>query len=150
MPYIRILGMPDDVDQEALRQLTMKIQEAVGGVEGFDAPQSEAFVFYSPDLQKAGLGEELIAMIEGVFVKPERTPAVLESLRVAVNGCLESFALYSLPQCERTETFISSMVSPSECTMSDLKEIRCPSCGGRGGGSDECCSFCGGSGRKAD
>jgi hypothetical protein len=149
MPYITVMGMPEGIGQDALNGLAEQIQATVAEVQTFNVPMSEAMVFYQADLRKTGMGVELIAKIDGVFKKPERTRKILENLRVAINSCLEAFALYNLPQCVRTEAFIASAISPSECAESDIEEIRCPFCRVGGGGSDSECHHCHGSRRKA-
>lgn len=152
MPYITVFGMPDSVTQGNLQCLAGSIRLAVAHVPVLDIPEEEVFVFFPPDLMKYELGEELGAKIDGLFIKPERTTEVLQSMLRVVRTCLEDFALRELPTCSTVEAFIGSMVPAELCDIQDdVPGLRCPACAGRGdGGGDKRCSMCGGSGRKAD
>jgi hypothetical protein len=152
MPFIRILGMPTDTKQVRLEMLTKAIQNAVSRVNVLDIPADAVYVFYPPDLQQKGLGEELIAMIEGLYIKEARTDDVLTDLRNSVCDCLAVFARACLPQCTNTEAFIASLVKQEDCSVRNPTEPwdRCPDCRGRGGsGSDEPCGTCKGTGKVA-
>lgn len=120
MPFITILGMPTGMDQSKLEALTKMIQESISLIPILDVPANEVFVFYQPDMQEAGLGEELGAKIEGLFQKPERTIEVLRSLQEAVCNCLRQFAQATLPQCTLVEAFINTMIPPEHCTIIEL------------------------------
>lgn len=150
MPFVRILGMPSDTPQDRLESLTEAIQIAVASVPVVNIPANVVYVFYQPDLQQKGLGEELIAMIEGLYIKPERTEDVLKSLRDAICDSLVDHARAYLPQCTNTEAFIASTVKQEDCSVRNPKDAwdRCPDCKGRGGwGSDNPCSTCKGTGK---
>lgn len=150
MPLITILGMPGNIREGYLLGLTDRIQTAVEKVPVLGIKGSEVSVFYPTDLQQKGLGEELIARIDGLFIKPERTPEVLAGLRAAVQDCLLTFACQSVPQCTYVETFIASMVKPEDCSVNRLRTELCPQCNGKGGfGSDSPCGACGGTGRQS-
>lgn len=149
MPIITVLGLPGDVSQDTLARLMRRIQQVVSEVSVLDVPANDVSVSFPADRLKEGLGEELIAKIEGLYEKPERTPEVLQNLRVAIHGCLEKFALTELPQCTYVEAFVNTTIRQEDCTHSSLVVIRCPECRGRGGsGSDSLCPYCKGSGRK--
>lgn len=120
MPYITILGMPTGTEQDKLEALTELIQQSVAEVPVLDIPANEVFVFYQPDLQEAGLGEELGAKIEGLYQKPERTVEVLRELQEAVCDCLKQFASAELPQCTCVEAFINTMIPPEHCMIVEL------------------------------
>lgn len=121
MPVVTILCMPTRTEQDKLDFLTERIKEAVAAVPILDIPGEEVFVFYQPDLQQRGLGEELIAKIEGLYQKPERTSEVLRNLQVAICDCLKRFARAELPQCTSVEAFINTMIPPEHCTIIDLE-----------------------------
>jgi len=150
MPLLTILGMPPKTSQEDLVNLTKRIQAAVEKVPILGIRADAVSVFYQPDLQKEGLGEELIARIDGLFIKPERTAEVIAELRAAIQDCMLTYACKSVPQCTYVETFVASMVKPEDCTVNRLRTEFCPKCQGRGGwGSDTPCDACGGTGRKS-
>jgi len=120
MPVITILCMPTWTGQDKLDFLTERIQEAVAAVPILGIPEEEVFVFYQPNLQQRGLGEELIAKIEGLYQKPERTVEVLRDLQEAVCDCLRRFARAELPQCTCVEAFVNTMIPPEHCTIVQL------------------------------
>ena len=113
--------MPDGISQYELTQLTKAIQEAVAEVPVLNVPANEVFVFYPPDLLKFGLGEELGAKVDGLFIKPDRTAEVLSHLADAICGQLEVFAKVHLPDCTLVEAFIASMIPPERCTIVELR-----------------------------
>ena len=105
-----------------LAELTQSIKTAVENVPTLGINGSEVSVFYPVDLEQEGLGEELIAEISLLFVKPERTNEVLTNLREAVTTCLQGFAFSYLSQCSYVETAITSMVMPEDCSSRRFKK----------------------------
>jgi len=117
VPFITILGIPTSIEQDKLEALTGLIQQSVATVPILDIPADEVFVLYQPDLQEAGLGEELGAKIEGLFQKPERTTEVLQNMQSVICDCLRQFAEAELPQCTCVEAFVNTMIPPEHCTI---------------------------------
>jgi hypothetical protein len=116
MPIIRVSGIPDRTNPVILVGLMAMIQLAVANVEPLNIPTTDVTVFFPKDQLKAGLGEELIAQIEGLYKKPERTPEVLKQLQVAVCECLVGFALTQVQECTYVEAMIMPMIEPADCT----------------------------------
>lgn len=129
MPIILILGMPDyrvaiPDWEERLESLTTDVQRAVAALPVFEIPEDEVFVYYPQDLMRRGLGEELIAMVAGLFKRPERTPEVLKTLTDAIADQLQAFAARNLTGCGDAEAFIISMIEPGELSHRRLPTPR--------------------------
>lgn len=149
MPFIRILGLERDTSQMKLGNLEGAIQNAVSRVKILNVPAEAVYVYYQHDLMRKNRNQ-LVAMIEGLYIKNERDEDVLEELRNAVCDCLVGYARAYLPECKRTEAFIASMVQKEHCSVRDPTEPwdRCPQCKGSGGKSfTEPCGDCGGTGK---
>lgn len=149
MPIIDIKGMPGNISQKALEDLTDSIKRSIASIGVLGIPEDDVTIFYIVEWMQKGPGEKLIAEIKGLYKKPERTGAVLEQLRINVCDCLWDFAYNWLPQNIHREVMIGPMVEEKDCTYSSGKtSTACPHCRGRGGfGSDTPCDACEGSGR---
>lgn len=119
MPVITIWGMPGNTGH--LAELTQSIKTAIENVPILGINSSDVFVFYPVDLLQEGLGDELNAQVNLLYILPERTSEVLQALRDAVIDCLQSFALDYLPQCTYVEVAIASMVKPEDCSVRRLE-----------------------------
>ena len=122
--------------------LTDRLQTEIEEVPVLGINHDEVSIFYPNDFQQEGLGQELIARIDGLFIKPERTEEVITNLREAICNCLEEFALKHVPQCYYIEAFVASMVKPEDCSVRKLD--LCPTCNA----GNVKCTDCGGVGRK--
>jgi hypothetical protein len=112
--------MPKEVAQSCLLILRFDIQKAIERIEPLNIPSTDVTVFFPADQLEVGLGEELIAQVEGLYKKPERTPEVLKQLQEAVCNCLENFATSHLPQCTYVEAMIMQPIEPKDCSFKVL------------------------------
>ncbi len=80
MPIIFIYGVPGDHDVPELEKLMDRIKKTTSSVEELKISTDNISVFFPPDLVSAGLGEEIVVMVEGLFDKPERTTEVRQDL----------------------------------------------------------------------
>lgn len=105
MPVLVVYGMPEDCNSGVLIPL---IQAAiVADVPELQLDSNQISVFFPPDRVQAGLGEELICLVNGLLVKPERTPEVRRRLANAVCSVLIAFAKEHLPQCQCVEVLVT-------------------------------------------
>jgi phenylpyruvate tautomerase PptA (4-oxalocrotonate tautomerase family) len=111
MPIVKVYGVPPTTPQETLKDLAEKLVEAVVSIPELNLKSNEVSVFFPSDLMEWGLGEEIIAFVDGIFITPERTDAVRKTLAQRIG-----FALWrAFP---RRETLFECFVRPFE-----------PSCG---------------------
>lgn len=114
MPSIVVFGMPSEHKRD-LPKLTGEIISAVSDV--LKIHKSLVSVFFVPDLMDAGLGEELIVEIGGLYKVDanglERDEKLQYTLRKMVSGALETFAAEKLPDC-RIEVRIGKMYDREE------------------------------------
>lgn len=112
---IQVLGMPPDADKATLVRLTAIVQGVVTRMSalGLGISAEELFVFYPSDLVTEGLGEELVAHISGILMRPEVTREILEYLQHIICTELCTFAQRYLEQCQTVMAIILS-VTPTE------------------------------------
>jgi len=105
MPVLTVLGMPADMTKR-LSKLRHDLQSSVADHLNL-ASLDEVSVFFPVDLDRSRLGKELICLVDGTFVKPERTPEVLKHTFVWIRNILFSFAVRYLSQCGKVEVIPS-------------------------------------------
>lgn len=86
MPILFVYGInPRDYqDQERLGVFCEELKEVVAGVPELKISPELVTCFFPGDNLKAGLGEEIVILVEGLFTRPERTPDVREKLAQAI------------------------------------------------------------------
>ncbi len=105
MPAIIVFGIPKELkNTEVLKKLLLyDIPNAVVSIEELGLEVSQVSVFCPQDALAEGLGEELIAFVQMLTDKPERTKEVKDRLADAVGKVLAIFAGAHIPQCELVE-----------------------------------------------
>jgi hypothetical protein len=106
MPVLVVYGMPNGIDPYLSSDLINKLQLAASGALQLSA--NEVSVFFPLDLVQEGLGQELVCLVEGLFVKPERTAEVRQRLFDAIADELDRFAQQHIPQCTKIEVIPSN------------------------------------------
>jgi len=105
MPVITVLGMPAHVNQKNLGLLVKEIQRVVASVEGLGLKPEQVSVFFPVDRLLAGLGEELVAFVSGLFISEQRTTNVRMMLAVEIGETIQQFARKHVPICRLIEVF---------------------------------------------
>jgi hypothetical protein len=75
MPHLTIFGIPDNVTQKQLEQLTDALQISLSDMPALGIEMKNVFIFFPSDRMMKGLGEEIICHAV-LFETPERTPEV--------------------------------------------------------------------------
>ena len=101
MPALIVYGMPEIANPKALELLIGELQTDVGEV--LEIAGTEVSVFFPIDRVKAGLGEELVCVVEGMFSARRRTTAVRNRVAEAIVSSLGYFAKEHIPQCRKVE-----------------------------------------------
>lgn len=90
MPVIIVYGMPRV--GEGLPELIQELQDATAAIQELELEPKHVSVFFPADQCDHGLGEEIIAIVEGLFNKPRRTPEVRKRLADALLARLVHFS----------------------------------------------------------
>lgn len=112
MIVLKIYGIPESVDREAIAAMIDPLRFAVKSANSSVSTQS-VFVFFVPDMVQDGLGEELYVEVSGVDtmlwprVKQEEVPE-------NVAQALEVFARAHIPQCRIVH--VNSVYANSTCS----------------------------------
>lgn len=104
MPAINVFGVPDSVSDGTFETIIHGLQAAAVGVDGLGIKEEQVSVFFPLDRVAAGLGEEVIAIVEGLYEREERTPAVLQKFARAIGEELK----HHFPEAE-VECFINTI-----------------------------------------
>ena len=107
MPTLVIHGMPIGV-KDHLKQLEFDLKGAVAGVKKMGVKSEQVSVFFPFDhnADGPGLGKELKCFMPGTFMKPERTPDVLDRMAKCVRDALVTFAQRRIPTCSSVEVYV--------------------------------------------
>lgn len=106
MPILTVKGMPTQTPQ--LELLLFRLADAAAGIKELALTRNQVSVFFPLDMVREGIGEELIAFVDGLFKKPERTPEVLKRLAESIRDVLADFAQRHVPQCRLIEVLVHS------------------------------------------
>jgi hypothetical protein len=103
MPVLIVYGMSSDASGygKLINNLQSVTANALRDIHPYDVS-----VFFPVDIVEAGLGEELICIIEGLFEKPERTAEVRKELARAILKVLYRFSEDCLPDCIKIEVIV--------------------------------------------
>ena len=105
MPVLLVFGIPECTKQEKLKVLSRGLREAVVGVEDLGLIGiKQVSVFFPRDMMKAGLGEEIIIFVEGLFATRGRTKEVLKDLAQRLGEKVKEYFPKSSVKCF-VETF---------------------------------------------
>lgn len=114
-PVIIVYGLPKSAPN-LREELQGKLISAIAGIRDINTSTDQIFVFFPADLVPDGLGEELIAFIDGVDYLPPRTSRektenpkemrISQETAKAVTDVLWEYAENNLPQCRFVKTFI--------------------------------------------
>lgn len=88
MPIVRIEGIPGDFDQQNLLEVEGKIKEAIASVSELGIGTNHISVLFPKDRLTKRAKTEIIATVDGLFTKPERTDKVRQDLANKVAGVL--------------------------------------------------------------
>lgn len=105
-PVIVVYGLPSAPN---LRELQDKLITAITEIRDLNIPTSQIFTFFPADLISEGLGEELIASVDGVdnlLPKTSGDIIVIDKLVKTITAILSEYAKNNLPQCNFVKTFI--------------------------------------------
>ena len=112
MPFISVSMLPKMPPQK-LEKLKHALQEATAGIQELGLEPHQITVAYPTD-QLESPGHEVIAKMDCILDKPERTKAVIERLAEAVKFVLVGFAANYLLQCQMVEVFAEVFGNPSK------------------------------------
>lgn len=105
MPVLKVYGIPEDFDEDSLQLLCGRLQEAVAKVNALNISKDQVSVFFPTDRMKAGLGEEIVVFVDGLFGKPERNRMVRMRVAEAVVATIARII-------DKHSTFIECFVRP--------------------------------------
>jgi hypothetical protein len=98
--------MPDFDDLTTLGQLLFDLRTKVAEQTELGLTIDEVSVFFPVDCVEYDLGTEFVCFVEGLFVKPERTPEVRQKLADSIREVLVSFARECVPTCQMVEVLV--------------------------------------------
>lgn len=91
MPVIKLWCLPNDLDEERLRELHKAVVAAVVGVKELGLRgEQDMITLFPPDMMKYGLGTEIIIEVGELFGKPERTEEVRGRLAQSLGETVKS------------------------------------------------------------
>lgn len=128
MPIVKIEGIPSNFDQQHLAEIERRIKEAIASVSELRIETNDISVLFPEDRLKKRARMEIIATVDGLFTKPERTDEVRQALANKVVGVLTELFQQdvSLIECfvkpfDPKQGFASLHVPSS----SKIREIEC-------------------------
>ena len=122
MPIIIVYGFPKTARESEMEALIHKLQNAAASVYELRLSPGQVSVFFPVDLVQSGLGEELIATVEGLLARPERTERVRQELAEEITEILTEFARNHLGQCNLVETLVNSSMKTASSISLQKKE----------------------------
>jgi hypothetical protein len=133
MPVITIQGLPVPdfyaYDKVALSGLVEEsIPSAVVSVVELGLEAHQVTVFAVADLLAVRSRLEVIAWVEGLTVKPERTLEVQQQLSDAVAQTLRRFCGAYLPNCQLVEVFVRPFDATISTSTSLILRVEAPFC----------------------
>lgn len=99
MPIITVSGVPHDIDQDKLNKLCFGIRATVVNMRVLGLTTNEVTVFFPADLLSEGLGEEVIARVDGLFLNQRRTKIIKQQLAEAIRDCIKEYFPDALVEC---------------------------------------------------
>lgn len=112
MPILFVYGIPhghaSNVQTCFLEKLVLQLRKTVGFFPEFQLMEDQVSVFLVPDLVQKGLGEEIIVIVEGLFVTPQRTLERRKMWANTIGTVLRDFASPHIPQCNKIEVLVRS------------------------------------------
>jgi len=113
VPTVIVYGIPASLRGDAkLRELVWKdLPVAAASVAEMDIDPQKVVVFAPDSLESNTDGTEIVVFVEGLFVRPQRTPEVLQRFADAICDCVANFATQALPSCRKVEIIPRSQQS---------------------------------------
>lgn len=101
MPIIKVWCLPKAMTEERLKILCDAIINTVESVPelGLTGKKGSITVLFPTDRMDYGLGEEIIAEVTGLFIKPERTEAVRNELARKITVLLHGYFPSAKKEC---------------------------------------------------
>lgn len=100
MPIVRIEGIPSYFGQMHLNEAARRVKEIIASIPELKVETSQISVLFPEDILKERSDVEIIATVDGLFKKPERTDKVRQNLANKVAHVLmEVFQQASLVEC---------------------------------------------------
>lgn len=125
MPIVRVEGIPGNFDQRSLLEIERRIKETIASIPELGIEIDYISVLFPKDRLKNRAKKEVIATVDGLFIKPERTDEVRQDLadRV-VNVLVEIF--------RQDVSLIECFVKPfdpkqgfASFSLQEVKEVKC-------------------------
>ena len=91
MPIVMVWGLPADTNEQRLQSITAEFIDDFCGIKELGLSRDQVTCFFPSDIMMAGLGEEIIIFVEGLFAKPERTEEVRDRLAEALGTTAQGF-----------------------------------------------------------
>ncbi len=92
MPIITVQGLPADTNEQALQSLYRACAARVALIKELKLTSTRQLTFFfPPDMMALDLGQEIIVTVDGLFVKPERTPEVRNRLAEALGETVKEY-----------------------------------------------------------
>jgi hypothetical protein len=120
MPFLDVVGIPTE-QRTSSRVTAYRVQELP------NAASSVSEMCITPKLVTVSLryepeanGREVIVLVQGLFVRDQRTPDVLKHFARALRDCTVGMVHYAIPQCEKVEVFDPN--NPNYCFADWEKE----------------------------
>ena len=101
MPIVTVQGLHHDISRLPLYELKIRIANAIAMVSELAITAHQVSVYFPSDLE-LDLRKEVIASVDGLFDRPERTSAVCAVLAMAIGRVLRD----SLAEGYLVEVFV--------------------------------------------
>lgn len=116
MPILKVYGFPGRMDdalspeahRRVLLELCSALQQRCASLPQLKIKPNQVTVFFPTDQLQAGLGEEIIVEVSGLFEQPERDEIVRQALARLIAETIETKLSWRLPQLAMIEVFIQS------------------------------------------
>jgi hypothetical protein len=99
MPAINVFGVPGTVSESTFETIIHGLQAAAVTVTDLHLSEEQVAVFFPADRIQSGLGENVIAIVEGLYEREERTPAVLQKFARAIGEELRRHFPEAVVEC---------------------------------------------------
>lgn len=102
MPVITVSCLPESSEKD-LQRLHKAIVQALVGIKELNVfGEQDITCLFPRDMMKYGLGTEIVISVDGLFIKPERTPEVRKRLAHGLGKAVKKL----FPKAKLVECFV--------------------------------------------
>gem|GEM_PF-4591102 len=121
MPLVLIYGIHSP-DVPKIDGLARDIKKAVASVEELKITEKQVSVFFPRDMNGIPRSQEIIALVEGFYEKPERTANVRNKVATEITRALKCYANEYLEHCRFIEVILKTYNPFGGCVTIEIPE----------------------------